>query len=352
MKNYLASANGTYKSLWGEEMQGADTSKPQFIHLGFHFPHTPVLPPKSFRDRFKTKKYRVPDFDKQELDKFPPQLVTLYNACKIEGMTDAEKQQAIQDYYAFCAHGDTQIGQAVDTFKSYCQAANQEYLIVVTIGDHSWHLGEQGIMAKFGPWWQSAANAAIVVSSDKDLIPAGGHYEKMVEFVDFAPTMLEAGGLDLGNPVLDHLDGISLFGVLDGSAPRRDYILGEIHLVAGPRASLYTDRFRFSMRSRPYWGTANGDNMGKNIKWALQAPVEKVDLALYDAKRDPLERNNVANDPKYRKLAEWFRQKLGNIVLGDGRIECDWSKANSYVLSDFAKGADDKQADIPEHLIP
>ncbi|MCS7466046.1 sulfatase-like hydrolase/transferase [Stieleria sp. ICT_E10.1] len=352
MKNYLANAGRTYKTLWGEEAQGADTTKPQFIHLGFHFPHTPVLPPKSFRDRFKTKNYRVPEFDRQELAKLPPQLVRLYESCKVDGMTEAEKQQAIQDYYAFCAHGDAQIGVAVEAFKAYCKTANQEYLIVFTVGDHSWHLGEQGIEAKFGPWGQSVANAAILVSSDESLIPAGGHDDKMIEFVDFAPTMLQAGGVDLQDPKYDFLDGVSLFDVLGGTAPKREYILGEIHLVAGPRAYMYTDRFRFSMRSRPFPGQVNEQNFGKNIKWALEAPLEKVDLALYDLKHDPLERNNVANDPDYRELAAWFRSKLGNIILGDGRVECDWSKANSYVISDFAKGADDKQADIPEHLIP
>jgi hypothetical protein len=138
---------------------------------------------------------------------------------------------------------------------------------------------------------------------------------------------------------------------LDGTAPKRDYILGEINLVAGPRAYMYTDRFRFSMRTRPFPGLVNGENFGRNIKWALNAPVEKVDLALYDVKHDPLERNNVAADIEYTQLAAWFRNKLGNIVLGDGRVECDWSQANSYALSNFAEGADDKIIDIPKHLI-
>ena len=352
MMNYLANAGRSYKTLWGKEQQGADPSKPQFINLGFHFPHTPVLPPKSVRERFQSKKYRVPDFDKEELTKFPPQLMKLYNSCKVDEMTDAEKQQAIQDYYSFCAHGDAQIGKAVEAFKDYCNKNKQEYLIVFTIGDHSWHLGEQGIEAKFGPWRQSVENAAILVSSDKSLVPAGGRCDTMVEFVDFAPTLLTAGGMDLKDPKLDFLDGVSLFDVRNGTAPQRDYTLGEIHLVTGPRAYLHTDRFRFSMRSRPFPGQVTPENMGKNVKWALEAPVEKVDLALYDLKHDPLERNNVANDPHYRKLAAWFRNNLGHIVLGDSRIECDWSQANRYAYSDFAKGADDKKADIPQEIIP
>jgi hypothetical protein len=101
MKNYLVNAGKEYQTLWGKKVQGADTAKPQFIHLGFHFPHTPVLPPKSFRDRFKTKKYRVPDFDQEELNKLSPQLVRLYQSNSCNGMTEGQKQQAIEDYYAF-----------------------------------------------------------------------------------------------------------------------------------------------------------------------------------------------------------------------------------------------------------
>ena len=65
-----------------------------------------------------------------------------------------------------------------------------------------------------------------------------------------------------------------------------------------------------------------------------------------------LERNNVAEDAEYKALAEWFRQKLGRIVLGDGRVECDWKQKNVYTISDFAKGADNKKLDIPAELVP
>lgn len=205
---------------------------------------------------------------------------------------------------------------------------------------------------KFSPWRQSVENAAILVSSDKRLVPAGGRHDERIEFVDFAPTILQAGGVNLESDEVDFLDGHSLFRVLEGAAPEREYALGEIHLVAGPRAYMYTDRFHFSMRSRPFPSRVTAENMGEHIAWALEAPVEEVDLALYDIKVDPAERNNVANEPEYRELARWFRQKLGNIVLGDHRVECDWLEENRYSLSTFAAGADDKKADIPVNLIP
>ncbi len=109
-KNYLNNANKKYETLFGKQVNGADTKKPVFVNLGFHLPHTPVLPPKEFRDIFKNKNYKIPEFSTDELSNFPPQLVTLYNECKTDQLTDEEKLQAIRDYYAFCAYGDALIG--------------------------------------------------------------------------------------------------------------------------------------------------------------------------------------------------------------------------------------------------
>lgn len=354
MKNYLANPNQEFSTGWGKTATGADTSKPQFIHLGFHLPHTPVIPPQEFRDRFKDKIYTLPKFDKEkEHSKLPAQLVKLYEAVKSDTFTEEEKQQAIRDYYAFCAYGDMLIGEAVEAFKQYNKAHNQEYLIIYTIGDHGWHLGEQGIMAKFGPWQQSVGNAAIVVSSDKSLVPANRINEDLVEFVDFAPTIMAAGNIDIEQEEFDYLDGLSLIDVIHKKVPQRDYILGEINVIVGPRAYMHTKRFRFSMRTRPF-DTINlrQEHLGKDIKWGLDAPAKDVEMALYDFENDPLELNNLAYDKAHLGLSNWFRQKLGNIVLGDNRIEADWSQANSYFRSDFALGADDKMANIPENLIP
>lgn len=351
---YLENAGKTYSASWGKKkFQGADPSKPQFLHLGFHLPHTPVLPPKSYRDRFETKSYQVPKFDKEkELSKLPPQLVKLFERMNFDKLTAEEKQIAIQDYYAFCAYGDALIGEALESFKAYCAKHEQEYLIVYVIGDHGWHLGEQGIEAKFSPWQQSVANAAIVVSSDDSLLKRGTVRDDLVEFVDFAPTFLTSAGLDPKDPEFDYLDGFCLFDILHAEKPLREYILGGTTVVVGPREYLHTERFRFSMRTRPFATLDRAGEIGKNIDWALKAPAKDVEMVLYDLKHDPLERNNVAYDPEYRKLADWFRRKLGNIVLGDGRIECDWSKPNTYSLSNFNAGADDKKALIPKALIP
>ncbi|NME71311.1 sulfatase-like hydrolase/transferase [Flammeovirga aprica] len=347
-KAYLENQNKEFTTAWGQKAKGANADQPQMINLSFHLPHTPILPPKSQRDIFKKKKYKVPAFDQIEYDKMPPQLQKMHNNMNMTKMTKKEIQQTIQDYYAFCAHGDELIGQAVEAFKKYCKKNNQEYLIVFTVGDHGWHLGEQGIEAKYTGWKQSTNGAMVVVSSDKQKVPAGLVRNQLIEYVDIAPTLLSASGEDITSSKYDYLDGMQLQGFIKNEEEQRAYTLGETKVVVGHRAYLRSNNFAFSMRTRP----SNKSYDNKNIKWALNCPVEKAELALYDLRVDPDERNNVANSEEYKALAEWFRKKLGNIVLGDRRVECDWSKANSFAISNFAEGADDKKLDIPENIIP
>ncbi|MEM6642698.1 MAG: sulfatase-like hydrolase/transferase [Bacteroidota bacterium] len=351
-KNYLNNPNQAYTGLDGNEKMGPSTSQPQFIHLGYHFPHTPVLPPESFRERFKDKAYAIPDFSSAEVDKLPAQLKSLYNGMKVDAFSYEEKQQMIRDYYAFCAYGDELIGQSIAAFKEYCQQNGQEYLILLATGDHGWHLGEQGYSAKFGPYKQSNHTAVIVASSNKSKFPPNTVVDQFIEFVDFAPTFLATAGLNVNTEQYDYLDGYDLAEIVSGAKEEREYVLGEMNQVISDRAYIRGKEFAFSMRARKGWGKPSEGNILADVKWPLTTSRQNAELALFDLRVDPNEQNNVANDPEYIGLADWFRTKLGNIVLGDGRIECDWAKENLWDISNFAEGADDKKLDIPSDLIP
>ena len=351
-KSHLKNAGKPYTTISGRKVQGAEKDKPLFLNIGFTWPHTPVLPPKEYRELFKKKAYKIPEFSTDELSNFPPQLVLHYNECKADQLKEEEKLQAIRDYYAFCADGDALIGESVAAFKEYCEEKGEEYLIIYTVGDHGWHLGEQGVMSKFGPWKQSLHDAIIVVSSDKKKFPAGKVVTDIVEYVDFVPTILAAGNVDISAEKYKYLDGYNLEEVIANKAPKREYALGEINVVNGHRAYMRNLDFAFSMRSRDMWDDVHSPDQNKNVRWALTCDRPKADMALYDLRIDPLEKNNVADHKDYRALADWYRTKLGNIVLGDGRVECDWTLPNSYSISNFAGGADDKVLNIPKNLIP
>jgi len=350
-QNYLQNKNKPYNTLGGRNISGPNTKLPQFISLNFHFPHTPILPPKKFRDLFKNKKYQIPDFDKnKELKQLPVQLRKLYEKMKIDTLTPEEKQQAIRDYYAFCAYGDALIGKAVQSFKKYNQEIKQEYIIVLTIGDHGWQLGEQGIEAKFAPY-KTSNKGAIIVSSSNNFFPSNTVNTDFVEYVDLVPTMLSAAKINVEK--LNYLDGYNLSDVVTKKVPKRDYVLGEMNHVIGPRAYIRSNYFSFSMRvrqnSRNKYNSKN--NPGNNIKWGVNCSLEEAEVALFDLRKDPNEQYNIALQKDYKKLSKWFKDKLTNIVLGDNRLEVDWSQKNNYFLSDFAVGSDDKKLDIPTEII-
>ncbi|WP_201767226.1 sulfatase-like hydrolase/transferase [Rhodopirellula sallentina] len=350
---FLENVGRSYKTGYGETVDGPASDRPVFLNVGFHFPHTPVLPPQEYRDRFEGKNYRVPKFDLNELQRLPPQLKTLHAKNRFDDLSPSAKQQAIRDYYAFCAFGDAMVGVAVERFKGFCKKRSQEYLIVYVCGDHSWHLGEQGIESKFGPYDHSNHNAVIVVSSDKSQFPPGTVCDDFVEFVDFAPTFFEAAGCDTTKAEFEHLDGVSLQRTFSGDVVKRAYVLGEMNHVYGPRAYLRSRDFAFSMRTRFKNGKpGSGYRPNQNIRWALDAPKSDVELALFDLRVDPEERVNVAGDERYAALAEFLRKKLGEIVLGDRRLEVNWKQEDDYAISDFALGSDDKELSIPDTIVP
>ncbi|EMI41294.1 sulfatase-like hydrolase/transferase [Rhodopirellula sp. SWK7] len=336
--DYLNNENQSFQ-VGSKDYDGVDTSKPLFCHIGFDFPHTPVLPPADFRERFQQHTYKVPVFDKQELETMPAQLKKQVAHGYSDHFTDTEKQAMIQDYYAFCAYGDVLVGQAVDSFIDYSEAQQQPWTIVYVCGDHGWKLNDHGSVSKFTPWDVDSHNPIIVVSSDKKAFPADKVVTDFTEFVDIMPTILAAGGANLDDAKYDYLDGNDLAGIVSGEIPARDYVIGESHAVIGPRAFIRTKDYVFSMQTRP------GKKRGEDMDWARTASYRDLDPALYHTPTDPGEVNNLAFNPEHQHVAKAMQQKLLNIVLGDNRVEVDWggnkAMGTTVFRSNFAPGSHD-----------
>ena len=336
---FLENPNETL-TIGSQTYTGVDPDRPLFANIGYDFPHTPVLPPKSFRERFLKQTYKIPESNEEEIAALPPQLQHLvaYNAT--DQYTDEEMQQMVKDYYAFCAYGDALIGDAVEAFVKYSEKQKQPWMVIYVCGDHGWRLNEHSSIYKFSPWEIDARDPVIVVSSDKKKFPAGKVVDAMVELVDIAPTALAAGGADLSAAKFDYLDGYDLAKVTSGKLAPRDYILGEGHAVTGPRATLRTPEYMFSIKCRP------DRTRGKDMEWALNATYEELEPVLYHLTNDPGEQRNLAFHPEYKEIAAKMQKKLIDIVLGDNRVEVNWKAAGDgteIFRSNFASGADDKK---------
>ena len=283
-----------------------------------------MLPPAEFRTKFHERTYRIPEFTEEELASFPPQILKAFNNARTDHFTDAEKHQMIRDYYAFCAYGDSLVGELADGFIEFSEKQGRPWLILYVCGDHGWRLNDHGMVAKFTHYDTDLHNPLIVVSSDKKKFPAGKVVTDFTQFVDMAPTFLAAGGIDISGDDYDHLDGRDLAQVAAGKERPRDYIIAEPTWVIGPRAVIRSKDYKFAMKIRPRPGhTMTAATAGKEFKWALAADLDDIEPVLFDLQEDPAEVNNLAFDPRYRPVLEALRTKLQNIVLGDGpRRDC------------------------------
>lgn len=335
LNEYLVNENQKFNA--GKlEFQGVDPSKPVFAHIGFDFPHTPVLPPADFRERFQKHTYKIPDFSEKEFALMAKQMKRQISRKSSHHFTYEAKQKMIQDYYAFCAYGDQLVGKAVKDFVAYSEKNNQPWTIIYVCGDHGWKLNEHGGISKFTPWKWDTHNPIIVVSSDKKKFPPGKVVREFTEFVDIAPTALAVAGADLSDEKYNYLDGFDLAKITSNKAIVRDYVIGESHAVTGPRAYIRTKDYVLSLKTRP------SKKEGENMRWALSASFEDLDPAFYDLRKDPREISNVAFERQYQDVVHKMKAKLLNIVLGDNRVEIDWERwgtGTEIYRSNFASGA-------------
>lgn len=344
---FLSHPDNDYTALTGLPARGVSTDRPKFVHLGFHFPHTPVIPPQQFREKLSLSDYRIPAFDPKERDSLPLQLREYQRQWDSLGLSREEQIQAVRDYYAFCAFGDTLVSRAAEAFEEFSRKEGRPWVILYVCGDNGWHLGENGVMAKFGPYEKSTRQALVAVSSDPRHFPPGKVVNRLVEFVDFAPTFYDLAAIDRKQKKWDYLDGRSLVDEANGRGRERDYVISEMDPGMGPRAVLRTKEFVFSMRTRPPAGVQD-----KDFRWAMTAGDDEAEIALFDLRKDPLERRNESVNPAYTRLVRLLRNKLETIVLGD-RTEVDWAgEGRNFVQSTWGKGADDKLLPIPPDSIP
>ncbi|MGD2175311.1 MAG: sulfatase [Candidatus Brocadiaceae bacterium] len=154
---------------------------------------------------------------------------------------------------------------------------------------------------------------------------AGRRLCEMISNVDVLPTLLEACGLE----VPDNVEGRSFLPLLRGGDYRPNQVVfaeKTYHDTYDPTRALRTERYKYiryfevcifqDLRAatipRVHWF--------KTPETARRRTVEE----LYDLDEDPLEENNVADDPAYaevkaalrERLAEWMRETDDPLLEG------------------------------------
>jgi iduronate 2-sulfatase len=194
---------------------------------------------------------------------------------------DAEwSRDLVRAYLASVSYVDAQVGLILSALD---EQGLRDNTIVVLTSDSGYHLGEFGLWGKHTNF-ELATRTPLIISS-LGLKNAGRKSRALTELVDIYPTVCQIAGL----PTSAELDGASLKALFENP----DQLWKRAVFSQHPRAipglgpgmgySMRTSRYRYTE-----WGT-------------FDSPYRTAEL--YDYKDQPLEIENLANDPDARTLA-------------------------------------------------
>ena len=164
--------------------------------------------------------------------------------------------------------------------------------------------------------------------------PAGQPVERLVSFVDFAPTVLSLAGVEIP----DYMQGLPFLGTADHK--EREYQIGYVgnqgqhflsirtisdgkmkyirRFIPYKNDALLND-FQWQLPSNLYWDKLYfGGNTENDIE---RRPYEVCEAELlYDIENDPFELHNLAGDRKYAADLERLKNALKHHIVSSGDL--------------------------------
>ncbi|WP_016778270.1 sulfatase family protein [Anaerophaga thermohalophila] len=194
-------------------------------------------------------------------------------------------QRYMQDYLACIASVDENVGRVLDYLD---ENGLSENTIVVYTSDQGFYLGEHGWFDKRFIYEESFRTPLLIRWPEK--IEPGSATDEMVQNLDFAQTFLEAAGIEAP----DDMQGESLMPLLEGNFEEWDRDAVYYHYYEYPG---------FHMVKRHY-GIVTKDYKLAHFYYDID------EWELYDRRNDPMELNNVYDDPAYEQVVIELKEKL------------------------------------------
>lgn len=304
-----------------------DGGKPFFLGVGFKKPHLPFCAPKKYWDMYERDKMPVAEYQDMASD---PVEYAYHNSLEIKGYSDippfesyidtrhldeATQRRLLHAYYACISYVDAQVGKLIKALDENGLADNT---IIILFGDHGYHLGDHGLWNKITDFEQATRVPMLIAAPG---MKKGVKTDAVVEFLDIFPTVCELTGTAQPQP----LDGVSLVPVMKNPRKKvKDYAISQFSRTCTEDYTINSDtdlRGKADELADDITGYAIRDRRYRLVQWTkgfktyMPFDASKViALELYDYEKDPQEKHNLANDPRYtgvvsrleRQLAEYY----------------------------------------------
>ncbi|TDE03091.1 sulfatase [Jiangella asiatica] len=278
-----------------------DKDKPFCFIANFFDPHPGFGAPKEYMDQYDPATLSRPVTTTDELETKPP----IYTEASKESYpdskgyvdyTDDELQETKAAYYAMVTLVDDEVGRILNALDDEGLADNT---VVIFTSDHGEMLGDHQLMLK-GPMMYDVAVRVPLLLRWPGVIPPGQRRPELVQWVDLAPTLLEAAGV----AVRSTHQGASLLGLVTRTAPWvRDWALSEYRNSGAPyEQGVYTTMLRH-------------DRWKIVVHHGDPATARPRTGELYDLANDPNELTNLWDEPEHHATRAGLQEKLLDVLV-------------------------------------
>ena len=207
-------------------------------------------------------------------------------------------QRYIKDYVRCVKSLDDEIGRLLDYLD---ENGLSENTIVVYTSDQGFYMGEHNWFDKRF-MYEESFRTPLVMSFPQQITP-GTVCDELVQNIDFAPTYLALAGVEVPAEVCG-VPLTPLFATGKAPADWRD----ELYYHYYDYPSIHNVRRHDGIATRDYklihFKDQGGGSKGKDL------PIDSWEL--YDLKADPLEVNNVYDNPRYAEIVADLKKRLAD----------------------------------------
>jgi arylsulfatase A-like enzyme len=281
--------------------QNQNNNQPFFIATGFIRPHTPLVVPKKYYDKFPLNKIKITEKLKDDLidTKFRENLKETrgHKAWRLlsQGYGSEEKGLKIftQAYLASINFADEMVGRVLDALDKSSYAKNT---IVILFSDHGYLLGQKDHLWKYN-LWEETTRVPLIIRQPNNDNNAGKTVTHPVSLIDVFPTISDYCSLK-GNTLKSEKgknpNGFSLKPFVEKP---------ELETWDGPEEALTVVAS---------WKSKLPEKQHLAIRTERYRYIKYFDGSeeLYDHQKDSNEWENLAEDKNYKEIVKEMRIRL------------------------------------------
>ena len=279
------------------QLMAENRDKPFFLAAGLHKPHQPWVGPVEFFDQHPVENIVLPPISASDRSDSPaPSTLVLEDDA---AHSELQKKQAIAAYHAMVTMADHHVGRMLKGLEDLGLA---DSTIVVFTSDHGFQLNEHGGLWRKQFQFDESIRVPLIVR-----LPvgrgAGSVSEGIVELVDLYPTLIDLASLP--DPAHD-LEGSSFVPLLDApDSPWKSAAFSQSRRMVGSGSTNSP-----LINEEGYDGQTIRTARYRYTQWTPLDGERDILVELYDLEQDPMEYNNLKDDPAHADLVAELSARL------------------------------------------